>query len=125
MRILPLILLVTIIACSKPAEDKPSPLPQKQITQFKDDARAELPEGEAKEMVVANCVHCHGHKLITQNSASREGWQNMIIWMQETQGLWPLGPNEDKILDYLAEHFAPQNKGRRSPLTDIEWYELD
>lgn len=120
-----MILLGTIIGCSKPQAEKLSPLIEKQITEFKEDARTALPEGSAKELVVANCVHCHSYKLVTQNSATREGWKSMVVWMQETQGLWPLGPAEDQILDYLAEHFAPRNEGRRAPLTEVEWYELE
>lgn len=112
-----------IIGCS-PQQEKQSPLEEKQITTFKEDARIALPEGEAKEMVIANCVHCHGYKLITQNKATREGWQSMIVWMQETQGLWPLGTAEEALLDYLEKHFAPEQQGRRAPLTDIDWYEL-
>jgi hypothetical protein len=49
----------------------------------------------------------------------------MIRWMQATQNLWDLGANEGIILDYLAKHYAPQNTGRRAPLTDITWYELE
>jgi hypothetical protein len=47
--------------------------------------------------------------------------------MQETQGLWPLGEAEPKILDYLATHYAPQENSRRPPidLKSIEWYILE
>jgi hypothetical protein len=75
-------------------------------------------------LVVGNCTACHSAKLIAQNRATREGWKNMILWMQETQNLWDLGPNEDKILDYLARHYAPEKTGRRKNLQNIEWYEL-
>lgn len=75
--------------------------------------------------VKATCLACHSSKLITQNRADRAGWEKMIRWMQETQNLWDLGANEGIILDYLAKHYAPQNTGRRAPLTDIEWYVLE
>lgn len=74
--------------------------------------------------VKASCTSCHSPKLITQNRADREGWKKMIVWMQETQNLWDLGPNEDVILDYLAKHYAPENKGRRANLSNVEWYDL-
>ena len=79
------------------------------------------------DLVKANCTVCHSAKLITQNKASREGWEQMIDWMQKTQGLWELGENEARILDYLAEHYAPEKKGRRENLNikEIEWYILD
>ena len=60
-----------------------------------------------------------------QNRATREGWEEMIRWMQETQKLWDLGPTEDKILDYLATYYAPENKGRRAQLVVDEWYEIE
>jgi hypothetical protein len=82
---------------------------------------------EGFETVRANCTGCHSAKLITQNRSSREGWAEMINWMQATQGLWELGDNKPVILDYLAEHYAPKPMGRRAnlPLESIEWYILD
>ncbi len=77
------------------------------------------------DLVISNCTACHSAKLITQNRSSREGWQSMIRWMQESQKLWDLGENEEAILDYLAKNYAPDQKGRRVPLTNIEWYELE
>lgn len=74
--------------------------------------------------VVTNCTKCHSSKLVIQNRATRDGWQSMIRWMQETQKLWDLGENETIILDYLSKNYAPEKKGRRAPLKDIEWYEL-
>ncbi|MDP4826570.1 MAG: monoheme cytochrome C [Flavobacteriales bacterium] len=77
------------------------------------------------EQVKASCTACHSSKLITQNKADRDGWKKMIRWMQETQNLWDLGPNEDIILDYLAKNYAPTATGRRMNLTNIEWYTLE
>jgi len=77
------------------------------------------------EIVRANCITCHSSKLITQNRATREGWKGMLDWMRETQNLHDLGDNEEPILDYLAKHYAPENKGRRANIEDIEWYILD
>ncbi|MFT4525997.1 MAG: hypothetical protein ACI85F_002158 [Bacteroidia bacterium] len=82
-------------------------------------------EGENLQLVIGNCTSCHSAKMVTQNRASREGWKSMIVWMQETQGLWNLGDNEPLILDYLAKHYAPKKQGRRAPLTDIAWYDLE
>ncbi len=84
-----------------------------------------LKEGEGLMLVVQNCTSCHSAKMITQNRATKEGWRSMIKWMQQTQGLWKLGANEDKIIAYLATQYAPQKKGRRQRLTNIDWYELE
>ena len=77
-------------------------------------------------VVRATCTSCHSSKLIIQNRATREGWKDMIVWMQETQGLPDLGDVEPKVLDYLAAHYAPERMGRRSNLDieAIEWYVL-
>jgi len=80
---------------------------------------------EALPIVKANCTACHSAKLITQNRATREGWKSMIEWMQKTQNLWPLGANEEVILNYLSKYYAPSFQGRRAPLTNIEWYKLE
>lgn len=84
-----------------------------------------LLDGNGLRAVKANCLSCHSAKLITQNRFTRAGWHDKIVWMQETQGLWDLGENEPLILDYLAEHYAPEARAsRRQPLSNIEWYEL-
>lgn len=82
---------------------------------------------EGWEAVRATCTACHSAKLVTQNKATREGWKNMIRWMQETQGLWELGDQEATILDYLAANYAPEESSRRANLDveAIEWYILD
>lgn len=73
--------------------------------------------------VKASCTSCHSSALITQNRATRKGWEKMIRWMQETQNLWDLGQNEPVILDYLAKNYAPEETGRRPNLAGIEWYD--
>lgn len=77
------------------------------------------------ETVRAQCTACHSGKLVAQNRATRSGWKEMITWMQETQGLWPLGENEPIILDYLATNYGPEETGRRANLEEVEWYILD
>lgn len=78
-------------------------------------------------VVISSCTSCHSAKLISQNKATREGWKNMIVWMQATQGLNDLGDNEPLILDYLAKHYAPKEVGRRQNLNveEIKWYVLN
>ena len=86
-----------------------------------------LKVGKGFDIVRQTCTGCHSAKLITQNRATRQGWKDMISWMQETQGLWELGPIENEVLDYLSTYYAPEEQGRRAPLAteDIEWYWLD
>lgn len=76
-------------------------------------------------VVSTTCVRCHSPKLITEKRATREGWLATIRWMQQTQGLWDLGPQEPVVLDYLAKNYAPKNEGRRPLLNTTEWYKLN
>ncbi len=76
-------------------------------------------------LVKRTCVACHSSKLVLQNRATAEGWREMIRWMQETQKLWDLGENEDKIVAYLAKYLGPEKKSRRANLVVDEWYELE
>ncbi len=75
-------------------------------------------------IVISTCTACHSAKLVTQNRASKEGWKDMIRWMQKTQNLWDLGEQEEIILNYLAKNYGPEKTGRRKPLQTIEWYDL-
>ncbi|NKI30896.1 monoheme cytochrome C [Muricauda sp. DJ-13] len=79
---------------------------------------------EGVTQVIQNCTQCHSSKLVTQNRMSAEGWKSTILWMQETQNLWDLGTNEELIVAYLAKNYAPERKGRRENLTNLEWYEI-
>ncbi len=73
-------------------------------------------------LVKGNCLACHSAKLITQNRATAAGWETMIDWMQEKQGLADLGPHHRPIVDYLATYYAPEESGRRAALDSVEWY---
>ncbi len=79
------------------------------------------------QLVIGACTSCHSAKLITQNRATRSGWENLIDWMQETQGLPDLGIREPAIVNYLAKHYAPEEVGRRKNIdvAAIKWYILD
>ncbi|SDL31507.1 monoheme cytochrome C [Kriegella aquimaris] len=81
-------------------------------------------EAEGLMTVVNNCTNCHSAKLVIQNRMNKERWLAAIRWMQETQNLWDLGPNEDIIVNYLVTNYPPSKKGRRETLANVEWYEL-
>lgn len=69
------------------------------------------------QVVLGNCIACHSPKLITQQRGTREQWLQMIRWMQKKQNLWQFTPEiEDKILTYLAEHYAPRDDRRRAAI---------
>ncbi len=67
--------------------------------------------------VKQTCTVCHSAMLITQNKADRDGWLEMIRWMQDKQGLQDLDPTlENVILEYLATNYGPTESSRRPPL---------
>lgn len=87
--------------------------------------RTGLVAADGLQEVITNCTTCHSSKLIIQNRMDKEQWNATIRWMQETQGLWDLGENQEIIVDYLTENYPTFKKGRRAALMDIEWYPLD
>lgn len=87
--------------------------------------RTGLVEGKGLMETVNNCTNCHSAKLVIQNRMDKERWISIIRWMQETQNLWDLGKNEEIIINYLVKNYPPDKKGRREPLTKIEWYKLE
>lgn len=77
-----------------------------------------LPIAAGFEQVRLHCSGCHSARLVAQNRATREGWLDLIRWMQRTQRLGPLGEDEPAILDYLATWLGPtrDRRARRAPL---------
>jgi len=76
------------------------------------------------ELVVGNCTSCHSAALVTQNRGDKQNWEEMIVWMQKTQGLWDLGDMKEPILNYLAKNYGPTKASRRGNITVTEWYEI-
>lgn len=69
------------------------------------------------EEVKKTCTVCHSPMLITQNKADRDGWLEMIRWMQKNKGLRQLEPELEKaILDYLSTNYGQTTTSRRPPL---------
>lgn len=75
-------------------------------------------------VVKAQCGSCHSTKLVAQNNLSRQGWTELIRWMQKEQNLWDLGEQESIVLNYLEKNFGPKNNGRRKKLEIDNWYVL-
>ena len=71
------------------------------------------------ELIRMHCGACHSYKLVTSQRADREGWYDMIKWMQQTQNLWGLDPViESQILDYLSKTYSSRENLRRQPIID-------
>lgn len=74
-------------------------------------AAQELPVGDGRELVEANCTGCHDHRKIHRALGySAEDWKTLALTMVNLDGT----PELDTIAAYLAEHFPPNN--RRAPV---------
>lgn len=110
-------------------EEPKAAMPELSLPELPSDAPIDPESGlimvEGYELVKAHCGACHSTRLVIQNRQSRKGWKSLIRWMQREHRLWDLGEQEGQVLDYLARCYAPQKKGRRKKLENIDWYELE
>jgi len=59
------------------------------------------------ELVAAYCGGCHSLNIVTQQHASRQRWEQLLVWMEKKQGMPKLPEKEEgQILDYLTAHFS-------------------
>jgi hypothetical protein len=86
------------------------------LAQIHTDTVEDLPDGPGRETVFDTCTACHGVKIITQQGLSPERWASTIDFMVERHGmLVPLAEERRQIIDYLATHFPPKQKGYSNP----------
>ncbi|MEQ9037622.1 MAG: cytochrome c family protein [Silicimonas sp.] len=65
-----------------------------------------LVDAEGVETTYYACTPCHSEMIVAQQGNTREGWDKLIDWMIEEQGMAePTQEERDTILDYLAEHY--------------------
>ncbi|MEM6513011.1 MAG: hypothetical protein AAF660_08370 [Pseudomonadota bacterium] len=80
-------------------------------------AADDLAVGEGDVYVRAHCGGCHSLELVTSQRGDRAFWLKTIRWMQKTQNLWAIPPEQEAlILDYLATHYNEEERGRRPSL---------
>lgn len=73
-----------------------------------DDDYDGLPPGEGRDLVYGYCGACHSNKLVAQQGLSRERWDDLLVWMVEEQGMYPLEEGDrEAVLDYLATELGP------------------
>lgn len=93
--------LVAVIPVGVPAQDNGH-----------DDTKADVGDvgalypAEGADVTYAYCAACHSEMLVAQQGQTREGWDDLLKWMVEKQGMQPI-PDDDReiILDYLSEHY--------------------
>lgn len=77
-----------------------------------DDTKAEVGDvgalypAEGAGVTYTYCAACHSEQLVAQQGQTREGWDKLLKWMVEEQGMQPLPEDDRKIvLDYLSTHY--------------------
>ena len=59
----------------------------------------------AHELVAAYCAGCHSLSIVMQQRTTNQGWKDLLVWMEEKQGMLNLETDEEMVLNYLSEFF--------------------
>lgn len=63
-------------------------------------------EAAGAEETFYACTACHSEMIVVQQGKTRDGWDKLLDWMVEEQGMAELDEDERSVvLDYLAEHY--------------------
>lgn len=63
--------------------------------------------GEGAEATHAYCTACHSERIVVQQGLTREGWEEVLEYMVEEQGMTPIEePDRDRVLGYLSTHYG-------------------
>lgn len=69
-----------------------------------------LPEGEVRNVILKNCVKCHGIDDYAFNAFDRAGWKALLATTHKKErGVTIAKHDEEVLLDYLTEHFGPDS----------------
>ena len=64
--------------------------------------------GEGAEATHAYCTACHSERIVAQQGLTREGWEEVLEYMVEEQGMTSIEePDRDRVLGYLSTHYGP------------------
>ena len=66
-----------------------------------------LPRSAGVDSVAAWCSACHTLQIVMQQRQSRDGWNYLLHWMVDKQGMAePPAETRAEILDYLSREFS-------------------
>lgn len=66
-----------------------------------------LPRTEGYEAVFNSCSGCHSLRTVMQQRLTAAGWDSVLTWMVEQQGMPPLEPDRRaQIIVYLTRHYG-------------------
>jgi len=112
-----LVLAVSLTTGLLPAADSNEKAKNQETTPVAYDELTGMRIAPGWEQVRNNCIACHSAQQFLQQSGSRNTWDSIIVWMQQSAGLWPLEPEiRSTILDYLVEFHGPKDATRRPPI---------
>lgn len=70
-----------------------------------------LPRTPGFETVAAWCGACHSLALVMQQNQPAEGWDRLLSWMVEVQGMpAPKADERAELVSYLAREFGPPSE---------------
>jgi cytochrome c len=53
------------------------------------------------------CTSCHSERIVAQQGLTREGWDELLDWMIDEQGMAPIpAPDRSRVLEYLSAHYG-------------------
>ncbi len=65
-----------------------------------------LKVAEGVETIYYTCSACHSEMIVAQQGLTRDGWEELLEWMVEEQGMSePDEPDLAEILDYLSTNY--------------------
>lgn len=68
---------------------------------------ADWPDGKGRVLTGNACMVCHSLAIVKQQGQTRAGWDEIIDWMIDEQGMRaPSSEDRDIMLDYLSTHFT-------------------
>lgn len=63
---------------------------------------------EGVDVTHAYCTACHSTDIIAQQGQTRDGWNDIMIWVVEKQGATPIEePDRTVVLNYLEANYGP------------------
>lgn len=65
-----------------------------------------LVEENGVDLIYAYCTACHSEMIVAQQGQTREGWEKLLVWMVDEQGMAEIDePDRTEVLDYLEAHY--------------------
>ena len=59
------------------------------------------------ETTYYTCAGCHSEMIVAQQGLNRAGWEELLEWMVDEQGMSALEePELSEVLDYLSTHYS-------------------